>query len=58
MRRSIPLKERGFGSLFCVQIIHDDKNTAVVLEITEGQMSTLKMSVFGLDFKYRNTRKI
>lgn len=52
------MKERGFGSLFCVQIIHDDKNTAVVLEITEGQMSTLKMSVFGLDFKYRNMRKI
>lgn len=34
------------------------KNTAVVLEITEGQMSTLEMSVFGLDFKYRNMRKI
>lgn len=60
MRRSIPLQEREFGSLFCVQMIHDawwQNNTVVVLVITEGQMSKLKMSIFGLDFEYRNIRK-
>lgn len=52
--------ERGFGSLFFVQMIQDawrQNNAVVVLITTEGQMSKLKISIFVLVFKCRYIRK-